>query len=66
VNTDNGRTRAHTHTQRERERDMILLSFLAIFLAWGLQDTDRNQADVANDVGPAVAFGLTIYASCAS
>jgi hypothetical protein len=42
---------------------MILLSVLAVFLTWWLQDPERKQVeDVANDVGPVAMFGLAIYA----
>jgi hypothetical protein len=40
---------------------MILLSFLAVFLTWWLQDTERKDVGVTNDVGPAITFGFAMY-----
>lgn len=42
---------------------MILLSSLAVFLTWWLEDTGGERVeDVTNDVGPALIFGLAMYA----
>jgi hypothetical protein len=40
---------------------MILLSFVAVFLTWWLQDTEGKRVEVTNDVGPALTFGLAMH-----